>query len=1497
MDQPSTIPGGQPAPHAGEQAMESDAKNGEAAPRWRRPQEGAQDTQVLDSVVGAARRSGGAALGTPSKSCRDGVDLSCVPGPDSVLGAGDKASFWRCTERAKEFPPCASRVRENLGGLEAARDSPYHPATEADFSRHTEARQQRPRKMQLKEAPDLQLHSEPKNGEVNVSWAEQGKDGPGPMWTEAMRASQVALYSHAYHNYPLPLSGLENQSPAATGKTYRLSEQDSLHSASPSGDSAGNPPSFHHLSTHCPFLVEATLAERNPFLVSSIVPASTPAESAYGNSLARLALARQPQDCPSALGEAQYTEPDWHLTPYPRAWSQPVYLEHHPRTKTPSAFENCSSSGNKEFYQKDCGFPHAGKDLAPMPDRAQPQLLSQYEVGKVKRDGDSEMDLTYAEPPRKGAEQVGRMAQASPTDQTLPTDHGQIGQPLFYIKHKVAESLWSSRLLVLDYPLSKAPARPSESKDESLTYQSLKPGSPAVLQDPSGSQLVGISQPPALSEAELPSRTEVLPAQALPQRPTCECSSWDRSPRCCKRCQGAACDAVNSFGTRNEMPGPYREVGGALGGQGSQRGKVSALLACPPSSHHTKLKKTWLTRHSEQFRCPASCLGDQGAPGPITEGLPLRFKALKREGQESAEEADGSGKRTAKRTHSHVSGEDLWGPRGSRESYSAKRSSKATENEAPNPARNEREALGQRHALLAAERKVDAGEGGLLSCNGEDAGEQKEKRYLQSVPCMALPDCIERCCACASKNGAGSVSLEEAEKEEEEPVETFCRLLHFRRLAFSNSGELSVDGFSTMDEAEGESLCLRISSRERRAKDISTSLSLAKYLLSVLGDQFCEAIRRDRGAWPWAQGENEGVTAWRRGKGSLQACDACQHGLFNTHWSCSSCGFQLCLECYRTKRARASPGSSSGSQTLQELAQQRRACWGAWASNNHPGARAEETMQSAKCIQGQGHDVLSLIPAQFIPTHVLAELWKLMHEVRVKFDIKSHCSCRLSNPSKSLPDNMGGGQEAMGNVIPSLQPASNGERDGSRAIKEESPDSVHPPSEQDPKGAVQTSTLCELLTSTAVRLCLGQNGVHMAFAPVSAALPSDDRITNILDSIIAQVVERKIQERNTECELRSPSPPEPQVSHCILAPGRLLWLHDPNHSRNYKLFQEHWRQGQPVLVSGLQKTLKGNLWEPESFCHKQQEQEVQAVNLRSQPGWTRISSKDFWDGFASSAKSLETENGGGQLLKLESGFGDMPVCRAENLYASLPLLEYCGHDGKLNLASYLPGSQGRQWLSPQICAAYGVAPEDRTVGTKNLTLEVTDSISVLMYIGAYPRDWQSAQKEILLRVEEDGVDDILKERLWDTRNQAGALWHIFRAEDADCIRGFLQKVCKAQGQDGAAQLDLNGHGSCYLDPSLRRRLREECGVSGWTLLQFLGDAVLVPAGAPHQVQSLSGTISITQRFLSPENAARSARLAARATDPAGTAQKLHAQMDSMVYCAVREAVGILQGCN
>jgi len=41
--------------------------------------------------------------------------------------------------------------------------------------------------------------------------------------------------------------------------------------------------------------------------------------------------------------------------------------------------------------------------------------------------------------------------------------------------------------------------------------------------------------------------------------------------------------------------------------------------------------------------------------------------------------------------------------------------------------------------------------------------------------------------------------------------------------------------------------------------------------------------------------------------------------------------------------------------------------------------------------------------------------------------------------------------------------------------------------------------------------------------------------------------------------------------------------------------------------------------------------------------------------------------------------------------------------------------------------------------------------------------------------------------------------------------------------------------SWYLDRNLRQRLVEEYDVMGYPIVQFMGDAVFIPAGAPHQV--------------------------------------------------------------
>ncbi|KAM6232173.1 lysine-specific demethylase hairless isoform 1-T3 [Spheniscus humboldti] len=1298
--------------------MASNARMGETPPRWRRAQEAAQDARGMESSGVVLPRGTAAELGLPG-----------YQEPGKLSYSTEKGCPWRGSEG------CLGSGRELAGGRLGC---PYPPAPPClrDTLCHS------------KDGAELPPLLPPRNGQPKAGWAEPCKEPPGPRWAEAVLAP-LALYSHTYHRYPLPFPGLESQHPGTAGKPRATA-----------GDGAGDPPAFRH----CPFLVEA---KHSPFLLSSLLPSGPPADPPLGGG---------GPEGPGAMGDRRFAGVDWRLGSYAPAWGQPLYLGLPPRCKAaPAPFDDCSSSGNKEFYpKKEPGFHPPAKDQAPS------QLLGKGQAGQ-DRDGEGELavpELPGA--PWRDGRAGGSSAVPAPHACTPPPS---ASHPLFLLQPGTAGGCggpWvGTRPHPANFPPEPGPGRPSEPKDERLAYQSLQPGSPLRLGEPDPSPpLMDGHYPLALAKPEPP--------------PACLCATPG-----CDGCPGVGCGALGPFEPTLGIPGDR--------------------FPCPPSNH-TKLKKTWLTRHSEQSlpRCKAP--RRDGGPEPASEG-----------------------KRSAKRPHGTADG-----PRAAGEGAgAAKRGAKATERVAAACPGDGTESGGD-----PEEKRMELGEEDPLSRAGQ---EPREPWCLQSVPCTTLPESIPRCCACAAR-----ATGDPEDEEEEDPPESTCRLLHFRRFAFGDSGELSVDGFCTLGEVEGETLQLEAAGPER-GSSAGSSLCLAKYLLGVLGDPFCEAVRRDRDTWSGAPGGPEGVTAWRRGEGAPQLCDACQRGFFNSHWSCARCGFQLCPDCHRSRRE----------------------------ADGH-----EDLVRPPECIPGQDHHVASLVPTQFVPTCVLTRLWKLLHEVRAKFSIESHCPCRKGAAEQSSAGPPGSRQEPPGAVLATLPPSSDGQADTSRSIKKESPEGgPASPGQPPPRGAVQTATLCDLLASTAVKLCLGQDGVRMAFAPVSPALPSDNRLTSILDSIIARVVERKIQERQAGAELTPPSPPGLPASHCILAPSGLLWLHNPSHASNYKLFQEHWRQGQPVLVSGLQKRLEGRLWGPESFRPAGGEQAVEVVNLRAPTSRVRMSSQEFWDSFAASAASPEPEQGGGDLLKLESGFGDMELCRAANLSASLPLPEYCGPAGRLNLAAYLQGQRGQRWLRPRVCVAYGVHPQDRTIGTKNLTVEAADSISVLAHAAAWLPERPAAWQDLLLRADADGVDAPLKERLWDAGSRPGALWHIFRAEDAGRIRDFLQKACEDQGQEEAAAAEPPG---CYLDLSLRRRLREECGVSSWTLLQFLGDAVLVPAGAPHQVQSLTGTITVEQRFLSPENAAR---LRDHSTHPPGAARQLHAQLDGMIFSAVREAVGVLRACK
>uniref|UniRef100_A0A8I3PQG7 Lysine-specific demethylase n=1 Tax=Canis lupus familiaris TaxID=9615 RepID=A0A8I3PQG7_CANLF len=777
--------------------------------------------------------------------------------------------------------------------------------------------------------------------------------------------------------------------------------------------------------------------------------------------------------------------------------------------------------------------------------------------------------------------------------------------------------------------------------------------------------------------------------------------------------------------------------GGTIGPSESieEANKASGPRACPPS-HHTKLKKTWLTRHSEQFGCPGGCPGDEESPS-------AQPHALKRASSPEAQEAGGSP--AAKRPPDPFPGSTVQGARAWQEMLDSSFGNK-----------------------MEAEQRDD-------HRGPQDGRASIQDLGLQDTPCSAPLAGMAQCQSCTHAAGeAGGLARHSQQ---------------VLRLPLGGEQQQEEDSAASSEEGGGS------------GPEAGLSKGLAKHLLSGLGDRLCRLLRREREALAWAQREGQGPARTEDNPGVLRCCSRCHRGLFNTHWKCPHCSHRLCVACGRMTGAR---------RTRDKAGPQ------------------EESVE--ECPQEAGHSASSLILTQFVSSQALAELSTAMHEVWVKFDIRGHCPCQ-ADARVWAPGDGSQQKEPTEKTPPIPQSSCNGDTNRTKDIKEETPDSTETPAEDRAgRGPLPCPSLCELLASTAVKLCLGHERIHMAFAPVTPALPSDDRITNILDSIIAQVVERKIQEKALGPGLRAGpglrkglglplSPVRPRLP----PPGALLWLQEPRPRRGFHLFQEHWRQGQPVLVSGIQRTLQGSLWGTEALGALGGQ--VQALTPLGPPQPTSLRSATFWEGF--SRPEIRPKSDEGSVLLLHRALGDEDTSRMENLAASLPLPEYCALRGKLNLASYLPPGPALRPLEPQLWAAYGVSPHRGHLGTKNLCVEVTDLVSVLVRAEAPLPAWHRAQKDFL-----SGLDG---EGLWSPGSQVSTVWHVFRAQDAQRIRRFLQMV-----------------------------------------------------------QGLVNTVSVTQHFLSPETSALSAQLCHQGPSLSPDRRLLYAQMDWAVFQAVKVSVGTLQ---
>lgn len=109
--------------------------------------------------------------------------------------------------------------------------------------------------------------------------------------------------------------------------------------------------------------------------------------------------------------------------------------------------------------------------------------------------------------------------------------------------------------------------------------------------------------------------------------------------------------------------------------------------------------------------------------------------------------------------------------------------------------------------------------------------------------------------------------------------------------------------------------------------------------------------------------------------------------------------------------------------------------------------------------------------------------------------------------------------------------------------------------------------------------------------------------------------------------------------------------------------------------------------------------------------------------------------------------------------------------------------------------------------------------------------------EVYKAIDDACSDMLTRRRVRETTELPGALWHIYAARDADKIRDLLNKVAIERGARLEPHHDPIHDQSWYLDAPLRERLYKEYAVEGYPIVQCLGDAIFIPAGAPHQVNN------------------------------------------------------------
>ncbi|GFT05442.1 lysine-specific demethylase 3A [Nephila pilipes] len=812
--------------------------------------------------------------------------------------------------------------------------------------------------------------------------------------------------------------------------------------------------------------------------------------------------------------------------------------------------------------------------------------------------------------------------------------------------------------------------------------------------------------------------------------------------------------------------------------------------------------------------------------------------------------------------------------------------------------------------------------------------------FLQDGPCCEVAPRLPKCRECRMTPHQRSKKM----------PNIFCRFYAYRKLRYGKNGTILSAGFSEPSDALEEDLKLWLPPTDTQPHE--NEIEISKFLLTHVGDQFCDLVEMEREAQKLHVSSENTITWKRVVQGVREMCDVCETTLFNIHWVCHKCGFVVCIDCYKTRKTGVPKDESS--------------------------SKDRDDYQWLLCSNRQPHEQEKLMLTQIIAGTALWDVGKALHEIRRKWNIPTYCNCGIYDSDQDSRSSSNGICKLMSAVTKCFSSdkessrETNGSSDYQRSSKRSNKNSVNGLVKQEDglggysseSGGSPLSWLADVALNSSSKASDDQRerdddekSSEDQESNADASIDSDDEknenfstlrellirptgkmggknnggssssqktLTSTLDEVISCVVRNNVlksDKKNNEkqllhftrrfqmtksgrdlppvrtCMLTESSLLYPEIPHLWLGTGKILLLKDPYHSGNMQLFQEQWKRGQPVIVADVGKNLDPSLWSPESFHREFGESKTDFFNcvcgtlIQGQP------MKKFWEGFDNHNKRIKDDDGQSLILKLldwppPDEFSNILPTRYDDLMKVLPLQQYTHREGVLNMASRLPECFVQPDLGPRMYNAYGIS-SSLGKGSTNLHLDVSDAVNVLAYVAV---SHDGKDEEIIKALEECGCDSLMKKRAKEKGSKPGAVWHVYNARDADKIRDFLNKVSEEQGVKLNPHHDPIHNQEWYLDEKLRSRLYKEYGVEAYTIAQCFGDAIFIPAGSPHQVINLQSCVKVSEDFVSPESVGLSFFLTQEIRNLSDTMvyNEDRLQIKNIIYHAVKDALALLQ---